>query len=295
MRRVSASGPSLFGKLPIALDFVRLNHDFPESILLDRWMQTGVQRLSARGLHWPAEPISFVLAAREMQHALLGVVTASRDRAGRRFPVAIYTRVPVGADQGAAATALVSADFTRDTEGLLASIATLALPELTIGLRNLRSPTAGQLLDAERDLTRELAARSLTSFAGPLFPEDAERAALTALTRSRSRRARDGSSFDSFACPVKSLLDVSLWSRWLEQAHAEAVSAVWSLAPGQERSLLAPGTLAERTPLFWATPDKRHAQLCRLDEPATRDSPAAPHAAYSGNTPLATLFAGLVL
>jgi type VI secretion system ImpM family protein len=282
--RAAAFGPSLFGKLPVALDFVRVNHDYPESIELDRWLQTGLQRLAARGQGWPSGCMRFVLPSAATEHALLGVVAGSRDRAGRRFPVAIYARVAV--NDSAASLVLASVRFAEAIELLLAGVSELPFEQLEIGLRRLSMPNDSELRAADEQLARELTACTLSRFAGPLFRDAPEHAAIAALSRLRSRRSREGHVYDCFDCPVRTPLDVALWSHWLERVHAQPSSCLWNVQHPAPRALLCPGPLPERAPLFWSHPSKKHAQLCQAHEPAS----VAPAAIGGGSMSLASLF-----
>lgn len=119
---------ALFGKLPCSLDFVRVSHDSAESIALDRWLQAALQRLAARKQPWPIGQLTFAFAL-DAQHGVVGVTADSCDRAGRRFPVAVYARVPRPSRVpcGTAALMLASGRFIEGARALLALGAELSL------------------------------------------------------------------------------------------------------------------------------------------------------------------------
>jgi type VI secretion system ImpM family protein len=267
---------ALFGKLPYALDFVRINHDSAESIALDRWFQAALQRLTARNRPWPSGQLTFAFAV-DAEHSVVGVAANSRDRAGRGFPVAVYTRVPrpTKVPCGIAALLLASGGFVEGARALLALSAELSPTTVSLRLRRLRAPQASDVQAAAEELAQDLATRSLGAFAAPLFAAapSPELCARSALAQVRNRRSQVGNAIECFDFPVKSVRDVAVWAYWLERAHARPSAALWDL-PGRERALIAPGALPERAPLFWTLPTLAYPQLCRIGE----DTALAPEA-----------------
>jgi type VI secretion system ImpM family protein len=278
---------ALFGKLPCALDFVRVNHDSAESIALDRWFQAALQRLTARNRNWPSGQLAFAFAV-DAEHSVVGLAADSRDRAGRRFPVAVYARVqrPPKLPCGTAALVLASKSFLEGARALLALSAELSPTQLPLRLRRLRAPQTSDVQAAAEELRSDVATRSLGAFAAGVF---AAAPAPTSSARSALERVRDGrtpagSLFECFELPVKSVRDVAVWAYWLERAHGKPSAALWDL-PGREGALLAPGPLPERAPLFWTLPAQAYPQLCRIGECAALEPAAA-----GGERSLAAVF-----
>lgn len=87
-------GTGWFGKIPTAGDFVRqLTPDGPDARTLD-WFHDGWARYALAGK--PRDliaPVGFCWQRPGGDRALVGVMTASRDRAGRRFPLAVFGAV----------------------------------------------------------------------------------------------------------------------------------------------------------------------------------------------------------
>ncbi len=266
--RSPAPTAALFGKLPCALDFVRVNHDSAESIALDRWFQAALQRLTARSRPWPAGQLAFAFSV-DTEHNVVGLAADSRDRAGRRFPVAVYARVrrPPKVPCATAALVLASEPFLEGARRLLALCAELSPTQVPLRLRRLRAPHPSDVQAAAEELDRELATRSLGAFASGVFAAAAAptSSARSALERVRKGRTPVGSPFECFELPVKSVRDVAVWAYWLERAHGRPSAALWDL-PGREGALLAPGPLPERAPLFWTLPAQSYPQLCRTGE-----------------------------
>jgi type VI secretion system ImpM family protein len=277
---------SFFGKLPSTLDFVRIHLDYPEAVQLDRWLTTGLQRLAAQGLSWPSEPLRFVFVPAASDTALLGAVTASNDRAGRAFPVAIFAAFTPATDL--AALPLASARFLEQAEDLLERSALLSTADLKAALTRLHLPQASELRAAADRLQSELAALSLEAFARTLFA-GAPAAALAAFERllDAGTRTRDL----VFDCPTDTHRDGAIWSRLAALSLGRAPSCLWNADAQPGRVLLAFGPLPERAPLYWAAKARKHAQLRAVAAADHERSSAA--ADVNGERPLATLFGEL--
>jgi type VI secretion system protein ImpM len=289
---------SLFGKLPAALDFVRVHHDRAESIELDRWLQASLQRLAARGESWPQTCLRFVSVVQSgyTRRALIGVVSASRDRAGRRFPIAVYACLaPDALGAFAAALPLAAERYARDAEQLLEDARELSVPELAAALQRLSGPRAEELSAARAELHAQLTKQTLADYVGRVFEDVPLAMASEAFQRLLHASPRDARTFDCYDCPVVSSLDVATWSRVLELSEASHWSCLWNVtSDSRPRALLARTALPERGPLCWATPSDKHPQLCRLDQGAVNVNGRLSYAPESGSETLAALFERLL-
>lgn len=83
---------TLFGKLPLKRDFVRLHHDYPEALAFDTWLAASLADLAQRRIAFGELRARFLFAL--PLRSLVGVFGPSRDRAGRAFPVSVFAPVP---------------------------------------------------------------------------------------------------------------------------------------------------------------------------------------------------------
>jgi len=85
--------PGFYGKLPSAGDFVtrRLPHDFVLS--WDRWLAKQIAPLISSEQWNPALPLRFISGASAFGPAA-GIIAASNDRVGRRFPLSLVALLP---------------------------------------------------------------------------------------------------------------------------------------------------------------------------------------------------------
>lgn len=272
-RWMSPGAVSLFGKVPSALDFVRIAHQHPESMALERWLLAGQQRLAGRGRSFSPEPVRFVLApVSGVGAGLFGVVVGSRDRAGRTFPLVVYGRCPLG-ELRCATTALLAGSeaFCEAVEQVLAEQVDAELTSLLSALQGLTPPGPRELRLHDAQLAAWLRATGFRAFAQSL-PEGAgsDRAAegvplgLQVLDDLSTDKTTSGQSFDAFECPVARITDGLVWTRWLELSQGRYASCLYQLGKGGPRWLVCGGPFAERVWLYWSQPNGRYPQLQRV-------------------------------
>jgi type VI secretion system protein ImpM len=102
-----------FGKLPCAGDFIYRR--LPRSLLsgVDNWLQQGLSQLRGsypadwRGIYdtAPTWNCAIPAAVTQVDQTLIGLITPSRDRVGREFPLCAGVAVPAGASRPLLASA----------------------------------------------------------------------------------------------------------------------------------------------------------------------------------------------
>jgi type VI secretion system protein ImpM len=158
------SPPGCYGKVPIHGDFIRHNVNGPEIDHLDQWLQQGI--LSSRqslGTLWDptfdaSRPQRFLYRPPGGGRTVAGVIAASKDKPGRRFPFLVFTFIDPRMAPGEA-TVLPAALETffsaaqeeiqggwqgKDLKGYLGKLDALALPpSLEEGRKSILTFVAG--------------------------------------------------------------------------------------------------------------------------------------------------------
>ncbi|MEN8141298.1 MAG: type VI secretion system-associated protein TagF [Thermodesulfobacteriota bacterium] len=98
-RKGQADLTGCFGKMPLHADFIRHNVVSRESVALVNWLQEGVGEVQRRGKEEYKETldnfgaISFVMIGSENDRTVVGTISPSRDKSGRKYPVATFSTV----------------------------------------------------------------------------------------------------------------------------------------------------------------------------------------------------------
>jgi type VI secretion system ImpM family protein len=269
---------SLFGKLPCALDFVRVRHDYREAIALDDWLQSAVQALAVSELRWPATTFQFVLRPGASAAALVGVVAPSRDRAGRSYPLAIFTRLPLtAAVEGHAAGLLAAQPFVGAATELLGRAGSLSLEELTGELAALKPPCVETCSSAREELARAFTQLTLRDFAqltlGELPSPDADGGGDVCRVLGALQRLQSGRNQPVFELLAGSPLEAALWLRLAELAARQPACCLWaSQQPGQ--LLFAQRALEPQAVVLLHASRRPRARLCKLLEESGVGRPA---------------------
>ena len=259
------AGLSLFGKLPCAADYLRIAHTHADAQQLDRWLSAGVQALARASADWPAQRVQFVFACAGGETLLAGVLAPSRDRAGRRFPVAIYG-VLAARVIGAAYAALPGwlDAYWRAIHALLDRSSELTRESLAHALSALRTPSPRELASAQAALHRALANESAAAFfRGTLGADSGVQSCALACTRVTQRAAIE--------CPLRHAADVASWLALLTHAGHALPSLFWTHEP--QRLLLAFGAPAAELPLWLARPQLKAPRLLDLRQLAPAGTP----------------------
>jgi type VI secretion system ImpM family protein len=274
---------ALFGKLPWAADYVRIHHVSPAAIALDSWLSAAIQALARARASWPSERVRFLLQVPREHTLLAGVLAASRDRAGRKFPVAVFAALPC-ASLGASFAALprLLGPFMDDVDALLDRAPTLDRESTHEAVSALRPPGLGALGAAALELSRELAQLSARQLASALFAstepasEHARARALSAFCTlhdlTDARRARAPEQAPVLDCPLTQSAALEAWLALARSALRPSV--FWTPHASAPRMLLALGTVPPALPLWLDKPISRSDRLLSLAEPAQRTSDA---------------------
>jgi type VI secretion system protein ImpM len=262
---------SLFGKLPTVLDYVRIHHDSPAAIALDEWLSRALQDLTIAGQTFSSARYRFLFAPHGCAHALLGVLGPSKDRAGRKFPLSVFTRLPVRAiARNFASAPRAASAFFSAADQLLDGAATLTREDAVEQLARLPTPSA-QAFDSEGGALRhQLAERSFAAFSDSLFagqPSAAEAALGRAVGTLAQVRMAPGERVSVLDCPVNDDQDVLAWLTLTQSMLSwsqDVPSLFWTTRSEPGRLLVALGAPPPALPLWLADRKKKSERLIVL-------------------------------
>lgn len=263
---VPIPGASLYGKLPTVLDYVRVNHSYDAAIALDEWLQRCIQDLALANVSWSSQRMRFLFAPPQLEHCLVGTIVGSRDRAGRKFPLAIFTALPVAPLRGAFASVPLACDsFLSSVEALLDDTKSLDRDELPAKLSALPVPNASDFETAKASVASSMSSLDAATFANSAFGEDAQmqapRAYAVALTAAHAARERPSDRPSVLDCPVREPRDVVAWLALLQsvlQWRVAVPSLFWSTEGDPGRLLVSLGA-AQPSISVWMADRKRKA------------------------------------
>ncbi len=220
-----ASQVSFFGKLPCALDYVRIQHVSDAGIAFDRWLERAQQELARLNASWPSARFRFVFPFAKGE-VLVGVMAPSRDRAGRRFPASVYATITNGLTARPGLVPTLFAAFFAEAERLLEESLHASIEQLTQRLTQVPLPSPSALSEAEHSRQDLLASRSLLDFAQADFASDVA-AADHALRRFSQALANVGVN-KVVCCPAQEESDVTVWMSLAEQKMDAATHGLWA-------------------------------------------------------------------
>lgn len=270
--RAPAGEPaSLFGKLPTVLDYVRVHHDSPAAIALDEWLSRALQDLTVAGQTFSSTRFRFLFAPQGSPHALLGVLGPSKDRAGRKFPLSVFTRLPVPAIARSFASAPRAASaFFDAADALLDAAPSLSKEDAAEQLTQLPTPSAQALSQDGEGLRSQLAGRSFAAFSESLFagqPSAAEAGLARAVATLAQVRMAPGERVNVLDCPVNDEQDVLAWLSLAQSVlnwSNHVPSLFWSTRSEPGRLLITLGAPPAALPLWLADRKKKSERLITL-------------------------------
>jgi type VI secretion system protein ImpM len=250
-------GVGLFGKIPANGDFVSMGMGSTTGRSFDRWSQMANDMVAQEGRELPRGPIGFCFRDETGSSLLIGVMIASRDKVGRKFPLSLFCEVgelgrelrsgasgrtdgqlPVAGFPGVFAPAIA-----RMCE-LAISAESMSFADLRAGIAQLPVPEPASLAAQLRAEVGRLAEAPLHRVLRRIYGKDGCRAHGTEiLIRACEQAVREGPR-RPITIDVKATSDVELlfWIACVEsrlQGALGPLSAFWDV-PAQ-RALLAPG------------------------------------------------------
>lgn len=244
---VTFPAAGLFGKIPAHGDFVRVRAADAVARALVLWLEEGSEAAKRSGPPGGSEPVRFLFRPPGAAHALVGLLVASADKVGRRFPLALFAEVH-GAELASTFPILprVVAVFLDAATSLAAEASTLAAPEIAARVQRLPLPGPTEIAAATAE-ARVRATESGRDLLARLFGDAANGQRLYALhcfrTACRAVRGgeptRDATVLD---CPVRCDLDQWVWLELARRGLGWQVppSFFWA-EPPQSRLLLSLG------------------------------------------------------
>lgn len=224
---------TLYGKLPNRADFVRVNADHAAAAEFDALIQRAFERLAFQD-KWEQSydacaPVEFQYVSHDQRHTFLGVLSPSRDQAGRRYPLVAGAILPSESIAGYAHVAPIAYEVFFD--GLREQVVTAV--ENSVEALSCRQFLESQLrandtAAADLDLARSVVAR---------FMQMTSVRALSALLTAE-------------ACPAgleQALLNLAFYRAFLRRFDNPATNQVIQLPlpPGKgERALIASAWLS---------------------------------------------------
>ena len=257
-------GVGLFGKIPANGDFVSMGMGSPTGRSFDRWAQMANDRVAQEGRELPQGPIGFTFRDENGASLLIGVMVASRDKVGRKFPLSLFCEVgQLGALPVAGIPGVFAPAIARMCE-LAISAESMSFSDLRAGIAQLPVPEAGGLVAQLRAEVGRLAEAPLHRVLRRIYGKDGCKAHGTEiLIKACEQAAREGPR-RPITIDVKATSDVELlfWIACAEsrlQGALGPLSAFWDVAA--QRALLAPGIPDSNTLNFLCSKTVHSARL----------------------------------
>ncbi len=237
-------GIGVFGKIPSYPEFISVGSRSKTGRSFERWMQMANDQLARANVELPTTPVGFVFRDDDAASLLIGVLSGSRDKVGRKFPLSVFCEF--GVDGSTAVSLLAEAFRPALTQlSMLALTAVETTPEsLKQAVSRVQRP-GGSVIKAGLEKSEEaLRTVGLQQVLPRLFPDPGDYAyAITSLTRACEQSRRDGPSRPtSLDVTVTSDVELSFWFAAVEAllpASQGPVSAFWEVAT--QRAIVVPG------------------------------------------------------
>lgn len=152
------TGAGLYGKLPIAADFIRLNAGGFASGGFDRWLEDGMGAIHAAGGALNNAFVTFFAYSASAPNAVIGMLGPSVDKVGRNFPAALFAYLDPALTSASAFAAEAVGSFLFEAQ---AHVACLAQASAAPPVNEMDVPNGEAQLNAVAEWARQLAAANL--------------------------------------------------------------------------------------------------------------------------------------
>lgn len=248
----------LFGKLPVAGDFLAEGASAPAAAMLQSWLVEEVERLAGKRATLPPDPIRFLARDPAGESVVLGVLGPSKDTVGRAFPIALMTHLDAAsAWQNLAWIPAAYAPFLDQAAALVREAPALGIEQVRARLLGLPLPGASAI-DEARVWTHEALQATpgetiLEALFGPIASGVHFHGLNMFLTACARVRGQDpGAGRIVLECPAVDDVQLAFWLRFAHAAlhwHAAPPSLFWTDTSSSDHRLLvclgspAPGIL----------------------------------------------------
>ncbi len=256
----------VFGKIESYAEYIRAGLSSTTAQFFERWLQMANDQVAAAKAELPSGPVGFCFRDDQGSALLVGVLVGSRDKVGRRFPLALFAELQLTPGLATAGlpdalrplltelSELASTASRTDPAGLKKALFEVELPDTSAFTRD-----ASTHIDALEEIT-------LNRLVERLYPDKKNTAyGFNVLLRACDRAIRDGVRRGvTLDVGVTSDVELSLWLACAEirlAGRVGPVSAFWDVA--QQRALIVPGVPDANTLVFLSSQTAQHARLWR--------------------------------
>ena len=260
-------GIGVFGKIPSYPEFIRVGPAGPTDRSFERWLQMANDQLARAAVTLTSSPLGFCYRDEDAASLLIGVLVGSRDKVGRRFPLAVYCEYGVGSTT---AVSLLAEAFRP----ALTHLSMLAMTAMETSKESLKSAVGrvekpgGSMIRQGREATAE-ALRTIPAeqVLSRIFVDTSERAyGINVLQRACQQSLREGPTRPtSIDATVTSDVELSFW---LAAAESQLpgygpLSAFWDVS--SQRVIVVPGVPDSKLLVSLASPHSTDPKVWRTE------------------------------
>ncbi len=271
-------GIGVFGKIPSYPEFIRIGSSGPTDRSFERWLQMANDQLARAAVKLSSTPLGFCYRDEDANSLLIGVITGSRDKVGRNFPLAVYC------EYGVVETTAVSllAEAFRPALTQLSMLAMTALETTRESLKSavsrVQKPGGTTIKEGREASANALRTVQVEQVLARIFVDPAERAyGLNVLQRACEQSRRDGPARPTTVdATVTSDVELSFWLAAAESRLPKSqgpLSAFWDVA--SQRVLVIPGVPESKILVAMAAPHSQNPKIWRTETSSESSRKAA--------------------